>query len=339
MNDKELEKTTSYVCKISDEKLSQLTARLTESGWAFEPFPPYAHWKAVKEKTKIVAYNSGKLTVQGKGTGEFVSFVLEPEILGEARLGYERVIDKPDAGIADIEEKFTPHAGVDESGKGDFFGPLVIAAVFVDDETKDRLLKIGVKDSKKIKNDVKIGKLAAEIRKIVSGKFANVAIGPDSYNRLYDKIGNLNRLLAWGHARAIENIMEKVPDCKWVLSDKFGNERLIQNALMKKGRKIELRQKTKAESDVAVAAASILARDEFVRRLRELGNGIGTVLPKGAGTNVDEAAKSLAEKLGPDKLGCIAKMHFKTAARALGIPLEPESADRAAEHKLSTNLP
>ncbi|MFA6292465.1 MAG: ribonuclease HIII [Victivallales bacterium] len=320
MNDKELEKTKSYVCEISEEKLSQLTACLTESGWAFEPFPPYAHWKASKEKTKIVAYKSGKLTVQGAGTGEFVTFVLEPEILKEARLGYESVLDKPNAAISEIEEKFTPHAGVDESGKGDFFGPLVIAAVYVDEQTKDRLLKIGVKDSKKIKNDVKIGKLAAEIRKIVSGRFANVAIGPDSYNRLYDKIGNLNRLLAWGHARAIENIVEKVPDCKWVLSDKFANERLIKDALMKKGRKIELRQRTKAESDIAVAAASILARDEFVRRLRDLGTEFGTMLPKGAGANVDEAAKNIVEKLGRDKLNCVAKMHFKTAAKALGIP-------------------
>jgi ribonuclease HIII len=320
MNDKELEKTTSYVCKINDEQLRQLAVRLKESGWGFEPFPPYAHWKAAKEKTKIIAYNSGKLTVQGKGTGEFVTFLLEPEILQEARLGYERVIDKPDAGILEIEEKFTPHAGVDESGKGDFFGPLVIAAVFVDDHSKDKLLKIGVKDSKKIKNDVKISKLATEIRKIVSGRFANVAIGPESYNRLYDKIGNLNRLLAWGHARAIENIVEKVPDCKWVLSDKFGNERLIKDALMKKGGKIELRQKTKAESDIAVAAASILARDEFVRRIRELGVQIGTVLPKGAGVNVDEAAKNIVDKLGRDKLASVAKMHFKTASKALGIP-------------------
>ncbi|MEI6425181.1 MAG: ribonuclease HIII [Lentisphaerota bacterium] len=318
MNDKELEKTTSYVCVINEDKLRQLTARLTESGWAFEPFPPYAHWKASKEKTKIVAYKSGKLTVQGKGTGEFVTFVLEPEILMEVRLGYERIIDNPDAGLADIEEKFTPHAGVDESGKGDFFGPLVIAAVFVDEQTKDKLLKIGVKDSKKIKNDVKIGKIAVEIRKIVSGRFANVTIGPESYNRLYEKIGNLNRLLAWGHARAIENIVEKVPDCKWVLSDKFGNERLIKDALMKKGRNIELRQKTKAESDIAVAAASILARDEFVRRIRELGSEIGIVLPKGAGAIVDDAAKNIVEKLGADRLGSIAKMHFKTAAKALG---------------------
>ncbi|MFA6567107.1 MAG: ribonuclease HIII, partial [Victivallales bacterium] len=278
---------------------------------------------------------SGKLTVQGKGTGEFVTFALEPEILKEARLGYEGIIGNPNAGPAEIEEKFTPHAGVDESGKGDFFGPLVIAAVFVDGQTRDKLLKIGVKDSKKIKNDVKISKLAAEIRKIVSGRFANVAIGPDSYNRLYGKIGNLNRLLAWGHARAIENIVEKVPDCKWVLSDKFGNERLIKNALMKKGRKIELRQKTKAESDIAVAAASILARDEFVRRIREIGAGIGIVLPKGAGANVDEAAKNIVEKLGRDRLSCIAKMHFKTAAKALGIPFAAEPSKEPGEFTLS----
>jgi len=189
----------------------------------------------------------------------------------------------------------------------------------VDDETRPRLLKIGVKDSKKIKNDRKIAVIAEQIRKTVAGRFAVVSIGLDSYNRLYEKIGNLNKLLAWGHARAIENLLERVPDCKWALSDKFANESLIRNALMEKGRKIELRQRTKAESDIAVAAASILARDEFVRKIHALGRELGMPLPKGAGANVDEAAKKLVEKFGREKLPSVAKMHFKTALKALGM--------------------
>lgn len=315
-----IEKTTSYVCETTPEKAEQLRAYLEESGWKLDPFPPYARWKGAKDKISIVAYNSGKLTVQGRGTGEFVTFFLEPEILKEARLGYEKIID----GTADALEKteeFTPHAGVDESGKGDFFGPLVIAAVYVDEATRPKLLKMGVRDSKKIKGDRKILQLAFQIRKTVAGKFATVAIGPDAYNRLYQKIGNLNRLLAWGHARAIENLLDKEPTCKWALSDKFGNEHLIRDALLEKGRKIDLRQRTKAESDIAVAAASILARDEFVRKIAAMGRELGIAIPKGAGANVDEAAKKFLEKYGKEKLASVAKMHFKTASKALGIPV------------------
>ncbi|MFZ2658396.1 MAG: ribonuclease HIII [Victivallales bacterium] len=322
MDEKTMEKTTSYVCKIEQQRIPALEKYLDGNGWKMEPFPPHAHWKAVKDKINIVAYVSGKLTVQGRGTGEFVTFFLEPEILGEARLGYEKILDGT-SDTVEKEEAFTPHAGVDESGKGDFFGPLVIAAVFVDDESRGRLLKIGVRDSKMIKNDRKIALLAVQIRKIVSGRFAIVSIGLESYNKLYQKIGNLNRLLAWGHARAIENLLEREPACKWALSDKFANEKLIINALMEKGRKIEIRQRTKAESDIAVAAASILARDEFVRKIGELGRQIGIHLPKGAGAIVDEAALKVVEKLGKDKLGSVAKMHFRTASKALGLPCNP----------------
>ncbi len=318
MDEKTIEKTSSYVCEVDGQKLTILEKYLSDNGWKSEPFPPHARWKASKDKINIVAYNSGKLTVQGRGTGEFVTFFLEPEILKEARLGYEQILDGT-ADKVERDDEFTPHAGIDESGKGDFFGPLVISAVYVDDETRPRLLKIGVKDSKKIKNDRKIAVIAEQIRKTVAGRFAVVSIGLDSYNRLYEKIGNLNKLLAWGHARAIENLLERVPDCKWALSDKFANESLIRNALMEKGRKIELRQRTKAESDIAVAAASILARDEFVRKIHALGRELGMPLPKGAGANVDEAAKKLVEKFGREKLPSVAKMHFKTALKALGM--------------------
>ncbi len=320
MDEKTIEKTSSYVCMVDDRKLAVLEKYLMEHGWKSEPFPPHARWKAMKDKINIVAYNSGKMTVQGRGTGEFVTFFLEPEILKEVRLGYEEILDGT-ADKVEREDDFTPHAGVDESGKGDFFGPLVISAVYVDAESRVKLLKIGVKDSKKIKNDRKIALLAVQIRKIVAGKFATVSIGLDSYNRLYDKIGNLNRLLAWGHARAIENILERAPECTWALSDKFGNESLIKNALMEKGRKIRMCQRTKAESDIAVAAASILARDEFVRKIHDLGKELGVLLPKGAGTIVDEAAKRIVEKFGQEKLSTVAKMHFKTASKALGLSL------------------
>src|SRR5262249_39153885 len=156
--------------------------------------------------------------------------------------------------------------GIDESGKGDYFGPLVIAAVFVDATTQPELGLIQVRDSKKI-SDGRILEMAPDIKTICPHSI--VAIGPQKYNELYAKIRNLNRLLAWGHARALENLLERV-SCGLAISDQFGDEHFILNALQQKGRGIVLEQRTKAESDLAVAAASILARAEFLLPLNPL---------------------------------------------------------------------
>jgi ribonuclease HIII len=300
-------KRTSYVCKVDEKQIEQLRDFLDEQSWEFKEMQ-YAHWKAVKDKTNIVAYNSGKLTVQGKGTEEFVLFVLEPEILKTSGFGYEEEITK----VETPEEAFFPHGGVDESGKGDFFGPLVIAGVFVDEESEPILRKIGVKDSKVIKSPKQIKAIAVKIRQAVGNKFSVVAIGPEAYNRLYGNFNNLNKLLAWGHATVIENILEKAPECKDVLSDKFAADHLIKNALQEKGRGIKLRQRTKAESDIAVAAASILARDRFLWAMESLSKDAGLELPKGAGAKVSQIGEKIAREQGSDALENFAKLHFKT---------------------------
>lgn len=203
--------------------------------------------------------------------------------------------------------------GIDESGKGDYFGPLVIAAVFVDATTQGELKLMEVRDSKKI-SDGRILEMAPDIKTICPHSV--IAIGPQKYNELYAKIKNLNRLLAWGHAKALENLLERV-SCERAISDQFGNERLILNALQDKGRKIVLEQRTKAESDLAVAAASILARAEFLLRLKRLSKEVGTTLPKGASPTVELAARMVIKKHGQDRLGDVAKLHFKTTQAVL----------------------
>jgi ribonuclease HIII len=203
--------------------------------------------------------------------------------------------------------------GIDESGKGDYFGPLVIAAVFVDATTQGELALMQVRDSKRI-SDGRILEMAPDIKTICPHSV--IAIGPQKYNELYAKIKNLNRLLAWGHAKALENLLERV-SCERAISDQFGNERLILNALQDKGRKIVLEQRTKAESDLAVAAASILARAEFLLRLKRLSNEVGTTLPKGASSTVELAARMVIKKHGQDRLGDVAKLHFKTTQAVL----------------------
>ncbi len=295
---------------MDEKQIKKLRNYLDERSWEFRDMQ-YAHWKAVKDKTNIVAYNSGKLTVQGKGTEEFVLFVLEPEILKTSGFGYEKETEAPD-------KAFYPHGGVDESGKGDFFGSLVIAGVFVDEKTEAILRELGVKDSKVIKSPERIKTLAAEIRRTTGGKFALVAIGPAAYNRLYGGFNNLNKLLAWGHAKVIENLLEKAPECKDVLSDKFAAEHLIKNALQEKGRAINLRQRTKAESDIAVAAASILARDRFLRAMEKLSEDAGVELPRGASAKVSQIAEQIAREQGPETLENFAKLHFKTYKEICG---------------------
>jgi ribonuclease HIII len=203
--------------------------------------------------------------------------------------------------------------GIDESGKGDYFGPLVIAAVFVDATTQGELALMQVRDSKKI-SDGRILEMAPDIKTICPHSV--IAIGPQKYNELYAKIKNLNRLLAWGHAKALENLLERV-SCERAISDQFGNERLILNVLQEKGRKIVLEQRPKAESDMAVAAASILARAEFLLRLKRLSGEVGTTLPKGASPTVELAARMIIKKHGQDRLGTVAKLHFKTTQAVL----------------------
>lgn len=305
-------KVTSYVCTVTEEQAEQLRLLLDGRGWKFSE-QPYARWKAVLEKTNVVAYNSGKLTVQGGGTEDFVTFLLEPEILHTFTFGYE---EEP------AEEAVDPHGGVDESGKGDFFGPLCIAGVYADEVTGPKLRAIGCCDSKLIKSSKKIMELSAGIREIAGNGWTAVVIGPESYNRLYAKFGNLNRLLAWGHARVIENLLEKVPDCPRMLSDKFADERLIRRALLTRGREIRLDQRTKAESDVAVAAASILSREQFLRGMAKLEAEFGIELPRGAGPQVKAAGRSLMERFGASVFERCAKTHFKTWNELTGTPVE-----------------
>ncbi len=203
--------------------------------------------------------------------------------------------------------------GIDESGKGDYFGPLVIAAVFVDATTQGELVLMQVRDSKKI-SDGRILEMAPDIKTICPHSV--IAIGPHKYNELYAKIRNLNRLLAWGHAKALETLLERV-SCERAISDQFGDERLILNALQEKGRKIVLEQRPKAESDMAVAAASILARAEFLLRLKRLSDEVGTTLPKGASPAVELAARMVIKKHGQERLDSVAKLHFKTTQAVL----------------------
>jgi len=206
-----------------------------------------------------------------------------------------------------------PRIGVDESGTGDFFGPLVIAACFVGPKQEGALS--GVRDGKKLKDDACL-ELDEAVRKVCP--HAIIVISPTKYNELYEKVKNLNALLTWGHARAIESLLEQV-SCEDVVSDRFVDPEGLRKALTARGRQVRIEKRMKAESDLAVAAASVLARAEFIRGLRTLSDTFGGYLPKGANQNVVEAGARIVGQGGKTALKDVAKLHFKTLQEVLRL--------------------
>ncbi len=204
--------------------------------------------------------------------------------------------------------------GSDESGKGDYFGPLVVAAVALTADNWRVAEALGAQDSKSL-TDRRATALADELR----GAFPNevVTILPPRYNELYAKLRSVNRLLAWAHARAIEEVLARAPGATAAVADQFGDEALIRDALFKRGRDVRLVQMPRAERDPAVAAASILARAEFLRRLDALGRDAGMRLPKGASAQVEAVARALVASRGAEMLTRVAKRHFRTTQRVI----------------------
>ncbi|HAO97271.1 MAG TPA: ribonuclease HIII [Verrucomicrobiales bacterium] len=294
---------TTYTQEIEEGDVEKLRELLKRGG--FEMLAkPYAYYGARKGKLNVTVYEKGpKVLIQGKDTEEFVKFILEPEILGEARLGYEEVHNP---------EMFQPHFGIDESGKGDYFGPLVIAGAYTDSESTRALMEAGVMDSKRVSSRDRIVNLSGIIRRTQGVKVSVIMVGPKRYNELYERFANLNELLAWGHAKVIKELSELVPGCPRALSDQFANPRVLERALARQEVNVKLQQRTKGESDVAVAAASILAREAFVRWIENASETWGLALPLGAGAPVLASGREFIALHGRERLAEIAKFHFKT---------------------------
>lgn len=288
----------SFSQKITPLQASAIKQILIDDGAAFGVVQ-YSFWQAKGKNYSATYYTSGKFLIQGKGTDALLSKAVS--VFGAVEKEEQQSL---------IDTGGEKYIGTDESGKGDFFGPLVIAGVQVDENNKQKFLNAGIKDSKKL-DDKKILQLSNIIK--ANSVHSVVVITPVKYNELYSKFKNLNKLLAWGHARAIENILEKSP-CNYALADKFGDESLIQNALMKKGGKITLKQSVRAEADIAVAAASVLARAEYVKRMNDAQRIYELNFPKGASEKVKESARAFCAMYSKDRLNEVAKMHFKTAS-------------------------
>lgn len=244
-----------------------------------------------------------KLLIQGRGTSEFIRLMLPDFVLNSQSSVATLADDRP--------EKLPPHFGVDESGKGDYFGPLVVAGVFANDSVAGLLSRIGCKDSKLINDDTQISRKAEQIRAIPGITYELLCIGPSRYNELYKQMGNLNRLLAWGHARVIAALHAKVPSCTAALSDQFANEKVLQHAIEPYHLPLCLHQRPRAEQDIAVAAASILARARFVEWIKQTSLAARCSLPLGSAAHVINAARHFVTTHGRERLRDVAKLHFK----------------------------
>lgn len=290
------QKALPYVANLDPFLKEELLEELKREGFEIAK-PPHTHFQGKKKGITCTLYTSWKLVVQGKEAASFIEFYLEPQLLKTIRYGYSHLeIDK------------TPRIGVDEAGKGDFFGPLCIAGVYAGEKEVEELLRIGVKDSKRMQ-DSAIEKMAKLIRAKIP--YHIVRISPIRYNELYSKFRNLNLFLAWGHATVIEALYKKT-GCTRALIDQFSHLPLVEEALEKKNLPIDFSKKTKGEDDPVVAAASILARDAFVSGIHTLSEWIGLELPKGASARVKETGKRLFLEKGATIFDQLAKKHFKT---------------------------
>ncbi|MCK4573861.1 MAG: ribonuclease HIII [candidate division Zixibacteria bacterium] len=207
--------------------------------------------------------------------------------------------------------------GIDESGKGDFFGPLVIASFLADDRMLSRLTDMGVRDGKLISV-----KRTLEIDDWLRDQFVHevIVLTPVQYNQRYREIKNLNKLLAAGHAEAIARVA-KTNRVDLAVSDKFGKPELIEGELGRRKVNINLKQIVRGESILQVAAASILARARFIREMERLSVECGMELPRGAAPKVDQAGRQLVRRLGPEILEKVAKLHFKNYSRIVNPTL------------------
>jgi ribonuclease HIII len=323
---------------VKDPELKrQIREKLREfkpTGTREEQYCDYSYrFEDGEERVVIKQYTNGKLQFQGVG-GNLYKKILDAVITlynskrPDTKLSVGDYIKyESEENLHSRKESFgkpqrevpLPHIGTDESGKGDYFGPMVIAGVWLDESAAAGLETMGIRDSKLL-SDQRCKELAAEIRIVCNGKFVEVEIPPERYNELYDQFKkegkNVNHLLAWGHARAIESLLEKNPS-SYAVADQFGNERFIFSKLMEKGKKLQLIQTPRAECYTAVAAASILARDRFLSRIEKLSQEYGILFPKGASDRVIQPALDIIKKRGIDELKKVAKLHHKTTQKIL----------------------
>jgi len=310
---------------VSDEFAERSRSALEQLGAFHDDARENEVWrlrlKRGRSTATIVAYSSGKCVLQGNAPAWQLVFDTLDGVLSSVG-GLDKSEPEEKSALASSVDPTQPHIGTDEAGKGDYFGPLVSAAVYVDRQLSEQLLSMGVRDSKTL-SDRRVRDLSEAIKRVADGKYAVTAIHPSRFNELYAEFSeekkNLNSLLAWGHARSIDRLLS-APASRgiqpaYVLVDQFADPRHVEERTKRAG--IPIHQRPKAESDIAVAAASILAREAFLEWLEKWSAKVGLSLPKGASPEVVAAAKKFVRQWGRDALADVAKLSFRTTKQVL----------------------
>jgi len=291
---------------LPEQHFADFKGYLRRVGFSFEERPHQAFLARAPDLV-VSLYSSGKVVIAGKDR------TLEREV--------RWYLSKLGATGEPLPEKLEAlrgrtRIGTDEAGKGDYFGPLVVAGVVLDEKAENEAMGIGVRDSKTL-SDARALELSDKVRRIAGrGNTELLRIFPEKYNELYSKMGNVNHILAWAHARVIEVLLGERTDCKLIVVDQFSAHSL-DAALSERGRSAELVQSVRGERDAAVACASILARAGFLDGLATLGKQFGKAFPKGA-TAVVPWAREFVREHGVEHLGRVAKLHFRTTQKVLG---------------------
>lgn len=258
----------------------------------------YMVWKVVGSGVTAVLYSSGKLVVQGSGVGVML---IEMGLLSEP---------------ASFEE----HIGVDEVGKGDYFGPMIVVACFVSEGDLDLLKSLGVADSKKL-SDKKILEIGDVLIKNLSYK--EIVVSPSEYERLRNEMGNVSVVLAYNHVKAVEGLVSTLEGkgivCESVVFDQFSKRKdRLESEMKRAGLKMKISQFHKGESDVAVAAASVIARYLFLKEWESMEAAYDFVFPKGASEVID-AGREFVGRYGQEELSKVAKVSFRTTGQILSL--------------------
>jgi ribonuclease HIII len=295
--------------QLPRDQTEKFRKHLESKGFSFEK-RPHQIFLARNEGVVVNLYENGKIVFGGN------NYLLIEEIRDFLLSIGAKDIKRRKKEYPPIEVSGT-RIGTDEVGKGDYYGPLVIGGILITEDKEEKISKLGIKDSKRL-SETTISNLAIKIREILNKKeYEVIWISPIKYNILYNDLGNLNKILGWGHARTIENLLDDGKNCKIAIADQFGDQSYIERALMRKGRQIRLIQVPHAERDLAVAAASVLAREMFNQKFQEMCDSYGIQFPKGASL-VIEFGKQLVKEYGIDVLRNVAKVHFSITQKIIG---------------------
>lgn len=275
--------------------------------------PPHAYYQLKLPSLSVTAYHSGKVVLQGSNVDAFIQ---------KHDLTASKSTKKPKAATNGLPEGFSNWSviGSDEVGTGSYFGPLTVACAFVSESQIKELQQLGVKDSKNL-TDAQIQEIVPKIKALIPYKL--LTLWPEKYNEV-QQTKNLNEMKALLHNQAIKLLYQQLnPETvQAILIDEFCTQKNYYHYLKEETTPLKSITyfKTKGESHhIAVAAASMIARNAFLTGLQTLSKEYGYKLLSGAHTDVDQLASKILEYDGMEVLSKVAKLHFANTQKAMDL--------------------